>query len=130
MSLDKACKSFKIVNAKQTGLIKHENFQFAYMEDHLHEYCKENYENLRKYSIADVESLCELSQKTKECIDTLIGVELENFYTLAGMSYKAFYTLNKFDFPILNNNYEVFDSFVRRAIIGGRSQISLKKLVI
>lgn len=127
MPLDKACKSFKIDKSKQTGLIKHENFQFAYMEGRLEKYCNDNYDILKKYSVADVESLCELYQKTKECMNKLIGVDLENHYTLAGMSYKAFNKLNTYKLPVLNNNYEIYDTFVRRAIIGGRSQISLRK---
>lgn len=127
MPLDRACKSFKITNAKQTSLIKHEDFQFAYMEGRLKRYCNEKYSDLRKYSIADVESLCELYQKTKECINSLVGVDIEDHYTLAGMSYKAFNILNTYHLPVLNNNYEIHDTFVRRAIIGGRSQISLKK---
>jgi hypothetical protein len=124
MPLDKACKSFKIINAKQTGLIKHEDFQFAYLEGKLDEHYKQYYDDLKTYSIADVESLCELYQKTKACISTLIDLNIEDHYTLAGMSYKAFKQSSDFNLPVLNNHY---DSFVRKAIYGGRSQIALNK---
>ena len=68
MPLDKACKSFKIAKSKQTGLIKHEDFQFAYLNGRLGEHCNQHYDDLKTYSIADVESLCEFYQKTKACI--------------------------------------------------------------
>jgi hypothetical protein len=124
MPLDKACKSFKITKVKQTGLIKHEDFQFAYLDGKLDKHCKQNYDDLKTYSVADVESLCELYQKTKECISALIDLDIEEHYTLAGMSYKAFKQSTDLNLPILNKYH---DDFIRKAIYGGRSQITLNK---
>lgn len=125
--LDDACKNFKIVNAKQTNLINHHDFQFAFMGGKLEEICKEKYEDLRKYNISDVVSLCELYRKVKAATDELINVDIEHFYTLPGMSYKAFKEYSKYELPILSGNYEIFDTFLRNSIIGGRSQVYLNK---
>ena len=125
--LHDACENFKIVNAKETNLIKHQDFQFAFMENKLDEICKEKYEDLKKYNIADVVSLCELYNKVKIATNELIDVEIENFYTLPGMSYKAFEERCEYELGILNGNYEIHDTFIRRSIIGGRSQVYLNK---
>ena len=126
-SLDEACKNFKIVNAKETGLINHQDFQFAFMENKLDEICKEKYENLRKYNIADVISLCELYKKVKIATNELIDADIENFYTLPGMSYSTFKECCEYELNVLSGNYEFYDTFIRRSIIGGRSQVYLNK---
>jgi hypothetical protein len=125
--LDEACKNFKIVNAKQTGLIDHHDFQFAYMRDKFDVFCNEKYDKLKKYAVSDVESLCELYQKVKAATSKLINVDITSFYTLAGMSYSTFKECCQYELSVLDGNYEAYDTLIRKSVIGGRSQVYLNK---
>ncbi|PIA12559.1 hypothetical protein COEREDRAFT_90175 [Coemansia reversa NRRL 1564] len=130
MSLDKACKAFKIELAKLTGAVKHHEVQMKFMsgKTEFSEYLAHMQNIIRQYVIRDCESLSQLYKFTKRTMNRLINLDVEEHYTLAGMTYAAFKNMvEKEDLPVLSRYYERHDRFVRKAIIGGRSQMRLCK---
>ncbi|PIA12846.1 hypothetical protein COEREDRAFT_99922 [Coemansia reversa NRRL 1564] len=135
MPLDSACKAFKIEMPKLTGAVKHHEVQMKFMESHLSknkgefaEYLIQMQNTIRQYVVRDCESLSQLYHITKNTMNALIKLDIEDHYTLAGMTYAAFKNITeKENLPILSKYYERHDRFVRKAIIGGRSQMLLTK---
>ncbi|KAJ2681998.1 hypothetical protein IWW39_006169, partial [Coemansia spiralis] len=134
MSLDSACKAFKIELPKLTGAVKHHEVQMKFMEDkaELTEYLLQMNETIKRYVVRDCESLSQLYKLTKKTMNRLINLNVEDHYTLAGMTYAAFKNItgktgqqDQVQLPVLSKYYERHDRFVREAIIGGRSQMLL-----
>ncbi|KAJ2895523.1 hypothetical protein IWW38_002284, partial [Coemansia aciculifera] len=91
MSLDNACKAFKIELPKLTGAVKHHEVQMRYMEGKgaFSEYLVNCHEIIRQYVIRDCVSLAQLYKVTKHTMYRLVNLDVEKHYTLAGMSYAA-----------------------------------------
>ncbi|KAJ2878075.1 hypothetical protein H4R27_005960, partial [Coemansia aciculifera] len=144
-SLDNACKAFKIELPKLTGAVKHHEVQMRYMEGKgaFSEYLVNCHEIIRQYVIRDCVCLAQLYKVTKHTMHRLVNLDVEKHYTLAGMSYAAFKTIvdaslkdkdrnsnkskSNYQLPVLSKHHERHDRFVRKAIIGGRSQMRLTK---
>ncbi|KAJ2249085.1 hypothetical protein GGI13_004408 [Coemansia sp. RSA 455] len=56
MSLDKACKAFKIELPKLTGAVKHHEVQMRFMDGVLDSYLVQMHDTIRKYVVRDLES--------------------------------------------------------------------------
>ncbi|KAJ2740536.1 hypothetical protein GGI20_005755, partial [Coemansia sp. BCRC 34301] len=126
MSLDNACKAFKIELPKLTGAVKHHEVQMRFMDGVLDSYLVQMHDTIRKYVVRDCESLSQLYKVTRNTMNQLINLKVEDHYTLAGMTYAAFTKMTeKKQLPVLSKYYERHDRFVREAIIGGRSQMRL-----
>ena len=128
MSLDKACKAFNIELPKLTGAVKHHEVQMRFMDGVLDSYLVQMHDTIRKYVVRDCESLSQLYKVTRNTMNQLINLKVEDHYTLAGMTYAAFTNMTeKKQLPVLSKYYERHDRFVREAIIGGRSQMQICK---
>ena len=128
MPLDKACKNFKIKMPKLTNAIKHHEIQMHYIDGTLNKYMVDMHDTIRRYVVRDCECLSELYKVTRDAMHNLVRLDMENHYTLPGMSYAAFKKIvDHKELPVLNKHHERHDHFVRKAIIGGRSQMRCTK---
>lgn len=120
-SLKKGCESFKCDVIK--GELEHDEVQNAYMYGNFKEYLKTNNTKIFEYVLKDCVSLSELFVKTRNEFSCLTDTYIEDHITLAGMSYHIFKSYLPFEhcaIPILNRTQ---DTFIRKAMYGGRAQI-------
>ncbi|KAJ1903261.1 hypothetical protein LPJ81_003153, partial [Coemansia sp. IMI 209127] len=112
MSLDKACKAFNIELPKLTGAVKHHEVQMRFMDGVLDSYLVQMHDTIRKYVVRDCESLSQLYKVTRNTMNQLINLKVEDHYTLAGMTYAAFTNMTeKKQLPVLSKYYERHDRF-------------------
>jgi hypothetical protein len=120
-SLANAAESFKCRFRKTR--VDHVKVQSEYM---LGRFDRLDADKMKEYVRNDVLTLKELFFKCRQVFKDTCDEEIEEHTTIASLSYKLFKKNNKktqYTLPILN--YED-DSFVRKATIGGRSQIFRK----
>jgi hypothetical protein len=121
-SLKKAAESFKCKYNKKE--LDHNNVQRLYMQN---KFYKISEREVRKYVANDVQVLAELFFKASNSFYEITGLNIEEYPTIAALSYNKFKQNCKgnLELPILD--YET-DQFVRKSIIGGRSQVFNRRI--
>jgi hypothetical protein len=130
MSLDAACKGFKTEPKKVEGF-DHSLPQRQFLEGNFTNWVTDNKDKLVEYLNCDVMSTCSLAVKLTHNLKTLTGINpfLENIGTIAALSWEAFqsnisekeHNLKEELAPKAAKDEEN-DKFIRKAIIGGRTQ--------
>jgi len=126
-SLKKACEGFKCNVMK--GELDHDEIQSVYMNSAIYgaetfkEYLVQNKDKIEEYVLKDCISLSELFVRARKEFSMLTDTYIEDHMTLAGMSYHIFKSYLPFEhcaIPILDRTQ---DTFIRKAMYGGRAQI-------